>query len=244
MNTPVIAIRPQPALSETLEQAAALDLPVTGIALSKAKPCEWVAPDPADYDAILAGSANAFRHGGKQLDALKSLPVMAVGEQTAQAARDAGFTVSHVGTGGLQGVIDGLDDKLRRLLRISGKDHVALTWPDRLTVDARIAYQMDTLPLSYGNAALLSKGAIVLLFSASSAAHFWLECERMKVSFEHISIAALGPRIAAAAGSGWAAVHTAANPKTAELLALAQQLWQLKPSAPSGGGAADPKKRN
>ncbi len=241
MSGGIIAIRPQPALAETLEQAAALDLPIKGIALSKAKPFKWTAPDPASYDAMLAGSANAFRHAGNQLNALKSLPVFAVGEQTAQAARDAGFTVNHVGTGGLQGLIDGLDGAPRRFLRISGKDHVALKWPDHFTIDTQIVYQMEALPLTYGDAAMLSQGAVVLLFSASSAAHFWLECERMKVPFARITIAALGPRIAGAAGIGWQAVHSAESPNTAELLALTERLWQLKLSAPSGGGAADRK---
>lgn len=228
MTRNIIAIRPEPALSETLEIARETGISVTGIALSKAQPCKWEAPEPADYDAILAGSANAFRHGGAQLDILKSLPVMAVGEQTAKAAREAGFTVSHIGTGGLQGLIDALDDAPRRLLRISGKDHVTLTWPDDITFDTRIVYQMEALPLSFGDAETLKAGAIMLLFSASSAAHFWLECERMNVPHSAVTVAALGPRIAAAAGDGWRAVHTAANPSTAELLALAQQLWQLK----------------
>ena len=45
-------------------------------------------------------SANAIRHGGAGLERLRSLPVHAVGEATAAAAREAGFAVAGIGEGG------------------------------------------------------------------------------------------------------------------------------------------------
>jgi len=47
-----------------------------------------------------------------------------------------------------------------------------------------------------------------------------------------ITLAALGPRIAAAAGEAWTAVHTASRPDEAALLALAVDLCQKTGSTP------------
>ena len=90
----------------------------------------WDAPSPTDFDGILVGSANVFRHGGKKLDKLTKLPVHAVGEATADAARAAGFLVGRTGRGGLQNLLDELDGRELHLLRLAGEDRVTLRLPD------------------------------------------------------------------------------------------------------------------
>ena len=237
----IIAIRPEPALSETLTLAQEFDLPVQGIALSRAMACVWTAPEPENFDAILAGSANVFRHGGEELAKLIALPVLAVGAKTAVAAVKAGFTVQMTGEGGLQALVDTLDQFPRRLLKLSARDHVRLTWPEQITAQTCIVYEMEQLDISPAQAKMLQGPAIILLYSASSAAHFRQQCVQLGINIRQITIAALGPRIAEAAGDGWASVHASEKPSEAELLALAQRLWQLKPNAPSGGGAKDQK---
>ena len=237
----IIAIRPEPALSETLTLAPEFDLPVQGIALSRAMACDWTAPDPENFDAILAGSANVFRHGGDELAQLTSLPVLAVGAKTAEAATKAGFAVQMTGEGGLQALVDTLGQSPCRLLRLSARDHVRLTWPKHITAQTCIVYEMEQLDISQAQAERLRDPAIILLYSASSAAHFRQQCVRLGINIGQITIAALGPRIAEAAGDGWASVHASEKPTEAELLALAKSLWQLKPNAPSGGGAEDQK---
>lgn len=227
MARAIIAIRPEPSLTETLELANAAGLPVTGIALSRAVPCDWDAPNAQGYDAILAGSANAFRFGGEVLATLTSLPVLAVGEKTAEAACEAGFSVADIGSGGLQALLDNLPSGKRRLLRLAGKDRVNLDVPSGTTIDSRIVYAMDKLPLSRADAKALSAGAIVMLFSAVSAAHFRIECERMSVDFAGITLAALGPRIADAAGTGWRTIQHSEQPNAPSLLALVKSLWQM-----------------
>lgn len=237
----IIAIRPEPALSETVDLANELDLPVQGFALSRAMACEWTAPDTENFDAILAGSANVFRHGGDELSKLTSLPVLAVGAKTAGAAAKAGFRVRMTGEGGLQVLLDALDQSPRRLLRLSAREHVRLNWPKHITAQTCIVYEMEQLDISQAQAEMLQDSAIILLYSASSAAHFQQQCVQLGINIRQITIAALGPRIAEAAGDGWASVHASEKPSEAELLALAQRLWQLKPNAPSGGGAEDQK---
>ena len=124
----LIALRPEPGLAATLEKARAAGLAITGCALSEIRAAAWACPDPARYDGLLIGSANAILHGGPDLACLIAKPVHAVGEATAAAARAAGFTVAMVGSGGLQGVLDAIPGP-SHLLRIAGEERTVLTPP-------------------------------------------------------------------------------------------------------------------
>jgi len=77
----------------------------------------------------------------------------------------------------------------------------------------------------------LGEGALVLLHSAVAARHFGAECDRLAIVRKSIGIAALGPRIAAAAGEGWDRVRSASEPREAALLALAREMCH----EPGGG---------
>jgi uroporphyrinogen-III synthase len=70
----------------------------------------------------------------------------------------------------------------------------------------------------------LTEGALILLHSAEAARHFASECERLGIDKGRIAIAALGPRIAVAAGSGWRDVRAAETPREAAILALARDM--------------------
>jgi uroporphyrinogen-III synthase len=226
-----LALRPEPGLSATLDKARALGLAITGLPLSEIRAVPWDCPDPARFDGLLIGSANAILEGGAKLARLTAKPVYAVGEATAAAARAAGFSVAMVGSGGLQGVLDAIAGPCR-LLRIAGEEHVPLAPPAGVTFDTVIAYRSVTLPLDPAAPLLASGAALVLLHSAATASHFAAECDRLGLPRETVALAALGPRIAAAAQTGWRAVHTAPRPDEAALLALASQLCQDAPSIP------------
>ncbi|MFN4020000.1 MAG: uroporphyrinogen-III synthase [Erythrobacter sp.] len=225
MTLRCLALRPEPGLSATLDKARATGLAITGLPLSEIRAVAWDCPDPALYDGLLIGSANAILHGGEHLARLTGRPVYAVGEATAEAARAAGFTVALVGRGGLQGVLDAICPPCR-LLRIAGEEHVPLSAPDGVSFDTVIAYRSAMLPLDPAAPLLASGKALVLLHSAATARHFAAECDRLGLARGRIALAALGPRIAAAAGEGWGAVHTAARPDEAAVLALACDLCQ------------------
>lgn len=220
-----LALRPEPGLSATLEKARALGLAITGLALSEIRPVAWDCPDPAGFDGLLIGSANAFLHGGPNLARLKDKPAYVVGTATADAARAAGFSVAMTGSGGLQGVLDAIPAPCQ-LLRIAGEEHIPLTAPAGVTFTEVITYRSIALPLDPVAPLLGEGGALVLLHSAATARHFAGECDRLGLARHAIALAALGPRIAAAAGEGWAAVHTALNPDETALLALARELCQ------------------
>lgn len=223
-DLPIFTIRPEPGFSATRAAAAKQGLVIEGAPLFEIRPCDWRAPDRGDVDALLVGSANAFRHGGPQLEQLTGMPAYVVGERTADAAREAGFLVGAAGSGGLQAVVDGLAGQQLRLLRIAGKDHVPLHPQAGIAISTRIAYASTALEMQPAIAARLRMGGVVLLHSALAARHFRAECQRLQIPLGILRIAALGPRILDAAGGGWGMAQAAQVPDEGELLALASQL--------------------
>ena len=91
--------------------------------------------------------------------------------------------------------------------------------------------ELAPLPLPGAVASRIGEGALVLLHSAAAARHFAAECDRLGVPRSRVRLAALGPRIAAAAGEGWAEVRSATEPREPPLLALARDMCHERPSA-------------
>ena len=228
MTQSILAIRPEPGCSATVAAAKEHGLEVIGVPLSEIRPLEWTVPGGA-FDGLLIGSANALRHGGPLVDDLVDKPVYAVGKATAAAAREQGFPVAAVGPGTLQGLVDALAGQGLRLLRIAGRERMPLDSPEGVAVETVTAYESVALPLPAEAADTLRQGALVLLHSAAAARHLAGECERLVIHRGEISLAALGPRIAGAAGSGWRLVRSAAEPDEAALLALTRDMCHDPP---------------
>lgn len=221
--TAVIVIRPEPGCTATVEAARKAGLDARAFPLFMVEARAWDRADPAAYDCLLAGSANVFRCAGVGLGDLRGLPVLAVGQATAAAAREAGFSVAVTGSGGLQGVLDRIPAGTR-LLRLAGEERILLAPPAGVSMDERVVYASLPLSMPEALAALLREPAIVLLHSAEAARHLGAECDRLGIARRPLRLAALGPRIAAAAGDGWGEVASAAQMDDAALLALARQL--------------------
>ncbi|GEO00945.1 hypothetical protein NSE01_27770 [Novosphingobium sediminis] len=219
---PVIVIRPEPGNEATVSSARALGLDARAFPLFDMAPAPWIAPDPAPYRAILAGSANVFRLGGEGLAGLRNLPVHAVGAVTAEAARAAGFGVELIGEGGLQPMVSALAPG--RYLRLAGEKRVPLMMPEGVEVDDIVVYAAAGLPMPAPLADLLAKPALVLLHSGEAATHFAAESGRLGVSRETISLACLAPRIALMAGEGWQHIEIAQTRSDQAVLALAVQM--------------------
>ena len=228
MTGPLIVLRPEPGLSETVALAQSLGLETVAAPLFRIESVAWSPPDPRDFDAIIAGSANAFRHSGTALSGITALPVHAVGESTARAAREAGFAVAGTGDRDLQSLVDALPRPMR-LLRLVGERRVALDLPTGVGVKERVVYRAEPLTLSEAAAAALSSGAVTLLHSGEAARHFAAECRRLGIDRARIALAVLAPRIAEAAGDGWQTIVTAASPTDAALLAIAKDMCQTVP---------------
>lgn len=226
---PLAVIRPEPGCAASVAAARALGLEAHGVPLFEVVARDWDAPDPIEFDGLLVGSANAFRHGGAGLATLRSLPVHAVGKATADAAHKAGFDVATVGDGGLQAVLDGLRGPAH-LLRLAGEERIALVPPVGIAIAERVVYASEARAMPSSLAAMLGEGAVVLLHSGEAARHFAAECHRLGLRRGRICLAALAPRIAEAAGPGWAALAIAERAQDAALLALASDMCQNPPT--------------
>lgn len=192
--------------------------------LSQPASVDWRGPDPATVDALLLGSARAVAFGGPGLAQYRGKPVYAVGPTTAKLAVQAGFAVQQAGSGGLQDVLDRITARPLRLLRLAGTRQVTLEPPAGIAIITCEVYTMAELPMPDPLADLLGGDAIVLIHSAGAAEHFRAECRARQLDLSRIRLAALGPRIAAAAGDGWGEVRHAATPADGALLALAADM--------------------
>ena len=114
----------------------------------------------------------------------------------------------------------------RRLLRLSGTARVALAPPAGITITERVVYDSAPLDMPDALAEILAKPAVVLLHSAEAARHLAAECDRIGTDRASLALAAIGPRVATAAGDGWAFVVVSAQPNEAALLALAGEMCQ------------------
>ena len=224
--TPLVIIRPQPGCDATVQAAQALGLPASAHPLLEVRRLAWQAPDPDQFDALLIGSANALRHGGAALARYRGMSAYAVGETTAAAVLDAGMKLAGAGDGGLQALLGLLQPGHRRLLRLTGRERVELAPPPGILITERVTYASEPLTMPPELVKRLAGGALVLLHSGEAARHFDEQCDANAITRGRIAIAALAPRIAAAAGSGWAAMDTAVEPRDQALLALAGRMCQ------------------
>jgi uroporphyrinogen-III synthase len=223
---PVLILRPEPGAAATLAAARAMGLAARAFPLFEVRAVCWAPVSRDHVDALLLGSANALRHGGKALATYSGLPVYAVGETTADAARGVGLKVIATGRGGLQNMLDALETTHRRLLRLAGRERVELAVPRGVEVVTREVYASEPLPLPPALAALLASPALVLLHSGEAAAHFARLCDEAGIDRARIRLAAIGPRVEARAGTGWADLRSAPTPDDTALLALALRMCQ------------------
>jgi uroporphyrinogen-III synthase len=208
----LLILRPEPSASATADKARALGLNAVTRPLFELQAVEWSAP-ATGFDGLLLTSANAVRFGGERLQSLRALPVYAVGETTADAARQAGFDIAVVGDSGVERLLGSIDPNLR-LLHLCGVD--------RVEVDAR---QAITPVVVYRSKALdapdLPTGDAVALIHSPRAGRRFTELVSDR---SEIIVAAISSAAANAVGDGWKSVAIADQPSDQALLALAAGL--------------------
>lgn len=209
----VLLLRPEPGLSASAERARRMGLEVIACPLFQVEALAWQAPDPARYDALLLTSANAIRHGGSELDKLRTLPVHVVGRATGQAARDAGFEIASTGGSTVEQLLATLPKELR-LLHLAGEDYRdnARQRMDRCIVYRSAAIQDPALPAI--------EGLVVAVHSARAGLRLAELADRRDAT----AIAAISDSAAEAVGAGWERIEVAERPNDSSLLALAAML--------------------
>lgn len=223
---PLFVLRPEPGCTATVAAARLRGLAAQGFPLFKIVPQPWDAPPPASFDALIVGSANAPRWAGAALNAYRGKPAYAVGETTAAALHAAGLAVIGTGSGGLQQLLEQLHPDHRRLLRLAGRERIALTPPPQVVLEERVVYASEAIPMPAALIAQLQDPAVIMLHSAEAARHYAAQAAAQGLPRAQLALACIGPRVAAAAGSGWAALRSTAEPGDTALLALAAEMCQ------------------
>ncbi|HVL78981.1 MAG TPA: uroporphyrinogen-III synthase [Sphingomicrobium sp.] len=216
----LVVLRPEPAAGETVARARRIGIEAIAIPLFRVEPIAWQAPEPSRFDALLVTSASAIRHGGDSLRALRGLPVHAVGEATAEAARDAGFDIASTGDCGIERLLGSIDSNLR-LLHLCG-EHRRPADNARQEIVAVPVYRSATIaaPADFKSV----EGAVVAVHSPRAGERLGELVEATGLNRSTIKIAAISEAAAAAAGAGWKQVEASEKPADASLLALAARL--------------------
>jgi len=217
-------LRPEPGASQTARRAQAMGFHTVIHPLFAIRPVAWEPPDPAAYDGVMITSANAVRHGGPALARYHQLPLFAVGQASAKAAREAGFVDVREGYGGVAALLQRIADAgFRRILHLSGRDVTEAEHPaikiERLSVYESVADD----DAARGLAVRVIAGDCLLVHSPRAG----------RVVADHIdparrstlNVAAISPAALAACGTGWAQGQAPSDPNDKALLALAAQLW-------------------
>lgn len=211
----ILVLRPEPGASDTLRRARDHGLDARAVPLFTIAPVAWAAPDAGLFDALLLTSANAVRHAGDGLTDLRGLPVHAVGEATAAAAREAGCDIASRGDAGVDRLLGSIDPALR-LLHLCAADRREPT-NARQAITAIPVYRavaIEQLDLDDVG------GDIALIHSPRAGARF----AELVTDRSATAIAAISEAAASAVGEGWQSVETAERPSDDALLALAARL--------------------
>ncbi|MBJ6135097.1 uroporphyrinogen-III synthase [Ochrobactrum sp. Q0168] len=208
----VLVTRPEPAALLTAAKLTEAGFEPVLLPPSRTVPLGFSIPD-IRFDALTVTSANAFRHAGHALPQ-RDMPLFAVGEGTAHAAREAGFTE----------VIDGGGDAVRlaetmrktlpqgaRVLYLAGRvrqpifeERVSAAGLDMIVCDVydieTVDYSREELQRILGTQPL----AAVMLYSGVAAEAFVAAMDRIVPPFnEKTRFLCISARVAAKLPSDW-----------------------------------------
>ena len=224
MTLPVLILRPIDGARATAARAKQLSLEPLIDPLFEIEPLDWNAPPSPGFDALMLTSANAIKFGGAGIARYEKLPVLAVGEATASAARKAGFSIQETGRGGAQALLDSLKNgQYPKILRLAGKPHVTLKAADR-QITVREVYQSLALPLGKKAKGTLVNETAVLLHSPRAAKKLTDNMQQAGLDRSNCHIIAISEQTALAAGDGWKSMNWAEQPDDDTLLSLAARL--------------------
>lgn len=216
MTRPVLVIRPEPGNAATVSRAQSRGLLTHAVPLFEIETVEWSADEPDRYVGVLLTSANAVRRAGSLVQRYTHLPAFAVGDNTADAARRAGFVSVVSGEGDVSRLIAQIATLgLHRLLHLSGED---VTSFDALgiDIDRRIVYRAQARDPGLSLGAAVERNPIILVHSARAGKRLAeLVPAPAKAS---CAIVAISNPVADAVGAGWEKVAVARDPRDEAML--------------------------
>jgi len=222
MSRAIAVLRPEPGNTATAAAIEALGLTAIRLPLFEVHAIDWVAPDASRFDALLLTSANAPRHAGPGLAGLRCLPVHAVGDATAAAARNAGLEVVAVGDrDGAALVAAAAASGVRRGLLLGGRDRALAS--DPIIAEAIAVYASDPMAIPAEALDRLT-GSVVMVHSPRAARRVADLIDRAGIDRRTVRLAAISAAAAQAAGDDWDRIAAAATPDDAALTALARAL--------------------
>ncbi|MBO9713981.1 uroporphyrinogen-III synthase [Sphingomonas sp.] len=210
MSRPIAVLRPEPGNRVTAAAIEAAGRTAIRMPLFATRPIAWTAPDPTEHDALILTSANALRHGGVELAKLFGLPVHAVGEATADAARRAGFAVASIGDRGSEALLAQAEAVgVRQALHLAGRER--LVEPGGIVTRVVTVYASEPIDVP---APRRIEGSVALVQSARAGARL----AELGLDRSRIALVAVSERAAQAAGEGWETVRIAPSPDPDSLL--------------------------
>jgi uroporphyrinogen-III synthase len=220
----LLILRPEPGASETAARALEMGLAPVVAPLFAIQRVDAGPVDPADYEAVLLTSANGARHAPA---GVTGLPCFAVGEGTAAASRQAGFSDVRIGPadGDAAAAMLGAAG-IKRALHLCGREHLPVVAAG-VAIERRTVYAAEPTPQAGFD------GPAVAMIHSPRAGRRFAELVRDRPS---IAIAAISAAAAEAAGEGWAAKAVAAAPRDQALLELAAKLCNTGAEATRDGG--------
>jgi uroporphyrinogen-III synthase len=221
----VLILRPAPGNAATAASVEAQGKDPVVVPLFEIVPLDWELPSIEHFEAVVMTSANAARLGGASLARLRRLPLFAVGESTARAAREAGFDDVVVGEGSAADLRDLIGP--RSVLHLAGEDVVPLSTAMPATTIA--VYAARQRELSVAERALLACPVAMIHSPRAGSAFADLCPDRSTTSLVAISAAA-----ASACGTGWRHVEIADAPREAAMLASLARLCEAPPHETTG----------
>ncbi len=217
---PLLVLRPQPGADETAQRAVAQGLAPLVIPMFEVQAVPWSIDPTTPYDAVFITSSNALKFIDNNLNLLKSLPILCVGEATAEAARRAGLSDITTGAEGAAALAD-LAAALgyRHLLWLAGDPHIPVNHPE-LIFDVKIVYETVEIDIDIRVQEVTQQPVVALVHSPRAARRFaGVVAERGS-----IDLIAISEKAAIAVGPGWASVHWPDAPSDSAMLEIAAPL--------------------
>lgn len=218
----VAVLRPEPGNRATIARLADAGVDAVSLPLFAVQALDWSLPDPASFDALVLTSANAVRWAGDGLSALRGLPVHAVGQATATAARDAGFDIMATGDADADALLAAMARAgISRALHLGGRESMITPGQGAGAIVRQSipVYASEPVPVPARALAALA-GGVALLHSPRAARRLATLMDAAGFARSLITIAALSPAVAMAAGGGWSAIWSASVPSDEALVRL------------------------